>query len=137
MRSPLLAAVLAVASLLVACGGGAARQRSASGTPERTCEMDTEGRVACGYDCLIGQDGVVACAETPDGECAPGPDGRAYCTTASGRAQASNAPREECRIDADGKQVCGYNCEWANGRHYCSSIPEVKCTRRARDWDCP
>lgn len=109
-----------------------------SSKPE--CRMGKNGRQACGYNCEIGQDGISACADTPDGACAVGTDGHVTCTQLAvrGGANAGGKP-PECRVGTDGLQVCGYNCRMGtNGRFYCATMPDGECAQNSNGtFTCP
>jgi hypothetical protein len=48
--------------------------------PQPECRMGSNGHQACGYHCQMGSDGVVNCADTPNGRCAMGSDGHVVCS---------------------------------------------------------
>jgi hypothetical protein len=97
------------------------------------CLVGKNGRQACGYNCLLGGDGVAACADMPEGDCTQNPDGHVTCAQIAerGGANAGGVP-PECKSGNDGIKVCGYNCKaGTNGRMYCATRPEGQCTQNS------
>jgi hypothetical protein len=44
------------------------------------CQMGASGEQVCGYNCRLGADGIVGCANTADGVCAVGANGHVACS---------------------------------------------------------
>ncbi len=124
-RAVMIRSFVVVLALLASLASSRSRPiASQPGQPE--CKMGSDGRQVCGYNWLMGSDGIVACANTPDGRCAMSSDGRAVCSQVERPSAAGPPP--ECRMGSDGTQVCGYNCRLgSNGRYYCASIPDGHC----------
>ncbi len=99
--------------------------------PEPECRMQTNGRNVCGYNCQMGSNGRVACADTPDGVCGMNTDGSVSCSQLRHSRFASGGntrEKPECRMGTDGIRTCGYNCRMGtNGRFYCASHPDYQC----------
>ena len=111
--------------LVVACVAGAPPPNN-PGQPQ--CLMSSNGMQACGYNCRLGADGLAACANTPDGVCAMGSDGRVTCSQVGGYGAPPAAPPPQCLMSSDGTNVCGYNCRHAsNGQVSCASRPDAQC----------
>src|SRR6185503_15968300 len=68
-----------------------AQQTPAAASNKPECKMGNDGRQACGFHCLAGDDGHAACANTADGVCAMGNDGHVVCSQI-GAAPAAAAP---------------------------------------------
>jgi TPR repeat protein len=109
-------------------------------TAERPeCKMGSDGIHVCGYDCKMGADRHVACADTPNGRCAMSTDGSISCSQIAPSFVGAGMPPPECKMGADGRKVCGYNCRMgSNGRMYCSRTPNGKCAFNADGtFSCP
>lgn len=114
-----------------------ARPPIAGGAPE--CRMGSDGRQACGFNCRIGSDGVSACADSPNGVCAIGSNGRVTCSRVSGSGLAPAGPPPECKMSSRGVNTCGYNCRHGSrGDVYCASRPDGQCALNSDGtWSCP
>jgi hypothetical protein len=113
----------------VAQQGGQPVAHPRSSKPQ--CLVGKNGRQACGYNCLLGSDGVAACADMPEGDCTLNADGHVTCAQIAerGGANAGGLP-PECKAGSDGIKVCGYNCKaGTNGRMYCATRPEGQCSQ--------
>lgn len=106
-------------------------QSGLSAAEEPECKMGSDGQNVCGYDCQMGSNGRVYCADTPDGKCSFNADGTYTCTQlAHTRRGVNAAPAEEpeCKLQSNGREVCGYNCRTgSSGDVYCSSTPNGRC----------
>lgn len=111
--------------------GAEGTTQSTASAEEPECKMGSNGQNVCGYHCEMGSNGRVYCADTPDGKCSFNSDGTYTCTQLAHTRQAvaANGPEPECKLQSNGKKVCGYNCRTgSNGRAYCSSIPNGECS---------
>jgi hypothetical protein len=107
---------------------------------EPECKMQSNGKNVCGYHCETGSNGRVYCADTPDGKCSLNSDGTYSCTRlADSRTSAGATEEPECKLQSNGKKVCGYNCKLgSNGRAYCSSVPNGECSLNSDGtYSCP
>ncbi len=146
-------ALVALISLLAGCvlpsvnpQNGFFQNTNANTQSASECKLQSDGQNVCGYNCETGSNGKVYCADTPDGKCAFNSDGTWTCTQLAGGGESmslrtaapigtqqpaivpSNVPTE-CKLQSNGQKVCGYNCRLgSNGRAYCSSIPNGKCS---------
>jgi hypothetical protein len=123
LRSVVLgAAVLAALLLLTACG----QPTSGSGVE---CLPGLDEVQVCGFQCTIGTDGAVVCADTPNGTCVLDPQGRAVCSQVMPEAVLlANAPPTECLLGSDGLAACGYSCGLdALGLAACANTPDGTC----------
>jgi hypothetical protein len=97
------------------------------------CLVGKNGRQACGYNCMLGSDGIAACADMPEGDCVKGEDGHVTCAQIAVRGGANAGGQvPECKAGMDGIKVCGYHCkQGTNGRMYCAAKPEGECTQNS------
>ena len=97
--------------------------------------MSTDGGQACGYNCMMGTDGHVVCANTSDGVCAMGANGRVSCSSVgpeTSRGPAAASPPPTCRLNSDGSRSCGYNCRMGSDGHFeCARTPDGVCAMGA------
>jgi hypothetical protein len=97
------------------------------------CVRGANGRVACGFACATGADGVARCAATSDGACLQGSDGHVVCTQLDANDRIvvlTHRPQRECKRTADGGVVCGYAClTGADGRGACANTPDGACAQ--------
>jgi uncharacterized membrane protein len=91
------------------------------------CIMGNNGRVACGYACAAGNDGVAVCADAPSGACRQGNDGHVVCTTTAPWAPVFAEPAM-CIMGNNGRVACGYACRSGNdGVAACADAPNGAC----------
>lgn len=90
--------------------------------------LSRDGETACGYHCWS-HDGVVKCADSPDGVCGNSPS-KVMCWDPSPATYCAEPglplPRPRCAI-TDRKIACGYNCEVRNGQVKCAQTPAGRC----------
>ena len=104
------------------------------------CLVGKNGRQACGYNCMLGNDGIAACADMPEGDCVQNPDGHVTCAQIAVRGGANAGGQQpDCKAGTDGINVCGYNCkQGTNGRMYCATRPEGQCeAKKDGTFNCP
>lgn len=100
------------------------------------CRNGADGRVGCGYGCVVDAVGEVHCANSPDGACAVSPAGQATCTRfdLDQRVFVLTAPvTPGCLQDKDGGVRCGFACvKSPRGSVRCATTPDGAC-RADRD----
>jgi tetratricopeptide (TPR) repeat protein len=119
--------------------------------PKPECLTANGGVRVCGFHCRRATHGEVACAETAAGGCVTCRNGKVICSETEREDDLASSPRceeegqkniqraPECRIGADGVQVCGYNCRMGtSGKFYCASTPLGQCAMSSNGtWTCP
>ena len=97
------------------------------------CLKGANGRVACGYACVVGGDGRSRCANTPDGACAVAPSGKALCTKFDAARRTIlllDQVKPQCVRETDGGVACGYQCVKAStGQARCANTPDGACAQ--------
>lgn len=99
-------------------------------TPIPTCLVDS-GKIACGYGC-VAHDGVVRCAETPDGGCRV-EQGKIICwdPPLDSFATTYDPATELACLDATDGRLCGYRCIATMAHSACGAGRADSCRTQA------
>ena len=106
--------------------GRGRRNDMASRGESPTCLVQGNGQQVCGFNCVRGGDGVVACAERAADICAVGGNGKAVCSV--GLFSATKGAKPECRRGGNGEVACGFACRvGGDGRAVCANSEDGTC----------
>jgi len=92
------------------------------------CVVGADGAAVCGFGCVEGPSGRVACAAEPGGVCAADTDGVLRCSPPTGMSIRLPFTPATCVRGADGGAACGYACVVdGSGRGHCANTADGAC----------
>lgn len=98
--------------------------------PVAGCIRGNDGGAACGWGCLVGNNGIAMCSNVPWGSCIRSNNGQTVCLQGSLRHYKADAPAASCVRGNDGGAACGWGCLVGNnGIAACSNVPWGVCSR--------